>query len=72
MPALRELIDATAAQHVPVTPAQPSAQPDSNRSKINASVPTDLVTSFEQAAKSAGVGVADALQDALNQWIDRQ
>jgi hypothetical protein len=30
-----------------------------------------LVTSFEQAAKSAGVGVADALQDALNQWIDR-
>ena len=71
MPVLRELIEATAAKHVPVTPAQTSAQSEPTRSKVNASVPTDLVTSFEQAAKSAGVGVADALQDALNLWIDR-
>jgi len=71
MPVLRELIEATAAKHVPVTPAHTPEQSEPTRSRVNASVPTDLVTAFEQAAKSAGVGVADALQDALNQWIDR-
>jgi CRP-like cAMP-binding protein len=71
MPALRELIDATAAQHVPVTPAHSPEQSEPKRSKVNAAVPTDLVDRFEQAAKSAGVGVAAALEDALNQWIGR-
>ena len=71
MPALRELIDATAAQHVPVTPAHSPEQSEPKRSKVNASVPNDLVDRFEQAAKSAGLGVAAALEDALNQWVDR-
>jgi len=68
IPALRETMDATAARHVPVTPP-PKPKPD--RSKVNASVPTELVERFEQAADSAGVGVAAALEDALTQWIER-
>ena len=68
IPALRETMDATAARHVPVTPP-PKPKPD--RSKVNASVPTELVERFEQAADSAGVGVAGALEDALTQWIVR-
>ena len=68
IPALRETMDATAARHVPVAPA-PKSKPE--RSKMNASVPTELVERFEQAADSAGVGVAGALEDALTQWIER-
>jgi hypothetical protein len=30
-----------------------------------------LVERFEQAADSAGVDVATALEDALTQWIER-
>jgi CRP-like cAMP-binding protein len=71
IPALRELIDATAAQHVPVTPAHAPEDSEPKRAKVNAAVPTDLVSRFEEAAKGAGVGVAAALEDALAQWIDR-
>jgi CRP/FNR family transcriptional regulator, cyclic AMP receptor protein len=68
IPALREIIDASIARHVPVVlPAKPKPQ----RSKLGASVQTDLVERFEQAADSAGVDVATALEDALTQWIER-
>lgn len=69
IPALHEMIEATAAQHVPVAPPP---KPKPQRSKVNASVPTDLVERFEQAAETAGVDVADALEEALTQWIDRK
>jgi CRP/FNR family cyclic AMP-dependent transcriptional regulator len=68
MPALRETMEATAAKHVPVTPPP---KPKPARSKVNASVPTDVVERFEQAASAAGVEVSAALEDALSQWIER-
>ncbi len=68
IPALREIIDASIARHVPVVPPP---KPKPQRSKVNASVPTDLVERFEQATDIAGVGVAAALEDALTQWIER-
>lgn len=68
IPALRETMDATAARHAPV--ARPP-KPKPARSKVSASIPTDLVERFEQAANTAGVGVAAALEDALTQWIER-
>ena len=68
IPALREIMDATAAKHVPVAPPP---KPKPARSKVNASVPTELVERFEQAADGAGVGVAAALEDALSRWIER-
>lgn len=71
IPALRETIDATVARHVPLAPAEPSTTAEPKRAKVNASVPTDVVKRFEQAASIAGVSVAAALEDALIQWIDR-
>src|ERR1700758_1104137 len=68
IPALRESMDATVARHVPVT--QPP-KPKPTRSKVNASVPTELVERFERTADRAGVGVAGALEAALTQWIER-
>ena len=68
IPALREALDATVARHVPV--AQPP-KPKPNRCKLNTSVPTDLVEQFEQAADTAGVDMAAALEDALTQWIEQ-
>jgi CRP/FNR family transcriptional regulator, cyclic AMP receptor protein len=68
IPALRETMDATAAQHVPVVPPP---KPKPARCKVNASVPKELVERFEQAADSAGVGVAAALEGALTEWIER-
>jgi CRP/FNR family transcriptional regulator, cyclic AMP receptor protein len=68
IPALRETMDATAAQHVPVAPPP---KPKPARCKVNASVPTELVERFEEAADSAGVGVAAALEGALTEWIER-
>ena len=68
IPILREIIDASVARHVPVVPP---AKPKPQRSKVSASVPTDLVERFERAADIAGVGVATALEDALTQWIER-
>jgi CRP-like cAMP-binding protein len=68
IPVLREIIDASVARHVPVElPPKPKPQ----RSKLSASVPTDLVERFEQAADGAGVDVAAALEDALTQWVER-
>ena len=61
-------MDATVARHVPVVPP---AKPKRQRSKVNASVPTDLVERFEQAAETSGVGVAVALEAAPTQWIER-
>jgi CRP-like cAMP-binding protein len=68
IPALRETMEATAARHVPVAPAP---KPKPARSKVNASVPTELVERFEQAADTAGVEVSAALEDALTQWVER-
>ncbi|MGE2815204.1 cyclic nucleotide-binding domain-containing protein [Mycobacterium heidelbergense] len=68
IPALRETMDATAAQHVPVTPPP---KPKPARSKVNASIPTELVERFERAADHAGVDVAGALEAALSEWIER-
>ena len=71
IPALRETIDATVTRHVPVAPAGSPTTTEPKRCKVNASVPTDVVKRFEQAANMAGVSVAAALEDALTQWIDR-
>ncbi len=68
LPALREIIDASIARHVPV---DLPAKPKTGRSKLNASIPTDLIERFKNAADGAGVGVASALEDALTQWIER-
>jgi CRP/FNR family transcriptional regulator, cyclic AMP receptor protein len=68
IPALRDTMEATAARHVPVAPR---AKPKPERSKVTASVPTELVERFEQAADAAGVGLASALEDALTQWVER-
>jgi CRP/FNR family transcriptional regulator, cyclic AMP receptor protein len=69
IPALRETMDATAAQHVPV---EPPPKPKPARSKLNATIPTELVERFQQAAEHAGVDVAGALEAALSEWIERQ
>lgn len=68
IPALREIIDASVARHVPVD-LPPKPKPA--RTKLGASVHTELVERFEQAADAAGVDVADALEDAMTQWIAR-
>ncbi len=68
IPALREIVDASVARHVPVIPP---AKPKPQRSRLGASVQTDLVERFHQAADSAGLKVATALEDALTQWIER-
>ncbi|OBH60831.1 cyclic nucleotide-binding domain-containing protein [Mycobacterium sp. E2479] len=68
IPALREIIDASVARHVPVElPPKPKPQ----FSRLGASIRTDLVERFEQAADSAGMDVATALEDALTRWIER-
>lgn len=72
IPALHETITATVARHVPVVPAGAQTEPEPKRSKVNASVPTDLVKRFEQDANIAGVTVAAALEDALTRWIERK
>lgn len=68
IPALRDAMEATASKHVPV-PRPPKPKPE--RSKVNASVPTDLVERFERVAETAGMSVAVALENALTQWIER-
>lgn len=68
IPALREIIDASVARHVPVD-LPPKPKPPFSR--LGASVRTDLVERFEHAAQSAGVDVATALEDALTRWIER-
>lgn len=66
--ALRDIIDASVARHVPVD-LPPKPKPPFSR--MGAAVRTDLVERFEQAADSAGVDVATALEDALTRWIER-
>lgn len=68
IPALRDIIDASVARHVPVD-LPPKPKPPF--SKLGAAVRTDLVERFEQAAERAGVDVATALEDALTRWIER-
>ncbi|OJZ64096.1 cAMP-binding protein [Mycobacterium paraffinicum] len=68
IPALREIIDASVARHVPVD-LPPKPKPP--RTKLGAAIHTELVERFEQAADGAGVDVADALEDAMAQWIER-
>ncbi|WP_245845377.1 cyclic nucleotide-binding domain-containing protein [Mycobacterium arosiense] len=68
IPALREIIDASIARHVPVD-LPPKPKP--SYSKLGVSIRTDLVEQFEQASDSAGVDVATALEDALTGWIER-
>lgn len=68
IPALRDIIDASVARHVPVD-LPPKPKPPFSR--LGAAVRTDLVERFEQAANSAGVDVATALEDALTRWIER-
>ncbi len=71
LPALREVIEATVNRHSPEVLTQPPAEPTPKRSRLTASVPTELVKRFELAASAAGVTVAAALEDALAQWSDR-
>jgi len=68
MPALRETMDATAARHVAEAPP---AKPKPTHSKLNVSLPADLIERFERAAEAAGVGVPAATEDALSRWIER-
>lgn len=68
MPALREIIDASVARHVPVD-LPPKPKPP--RSRLGVSVRTELVERFERSADGAGLDVATALEDALTQWIER-
>ncbi len=70
VPALRDAIAETLARHTPPDLAHPPADTEPKRAKVNASVPTDLVHRFEDAARDAGVSVAAALEEALTQWID--
>ena len=71
IPALRATIDATVTQHVPVAYTEPPTKAEPQRSKVHTSVPTEVVKRFEHAAQVAGVSVADALEDALTQWTER-
>ncbi len=68
IPALREAMDATVARHAPVDLPK---KPKPRHSKVDASVPADLVDRFRETAATAGMGVSAALEDALNQWIQR-
>ncbi|OBK27766.1 cAMP-binding protein [Mycobacterium asiaticum] len=68
IPALRETMEATAARHVA---AAPPPKPKPTHSRINASVPSELLERFEHAADTAGVGVPAALESALSDWIER-
>lgn len=67
IPALRDMIESTAAQHVASTPP-PKPKPE--RTKLS-TVPASVLERFEQAADSAGVSHAAALEDALTQWSER-
>jgi signal-transduction protein with cAMP-binding, CBS, and nucleotidyltransferase domain len=71
VPALREIMDATAARHAPVAVPKQPVKPKPTHCRVDALVPTDLVERFEEAANGAGVGVSAALEDALTQWTER-
>ncbi len=67
IPALRETMEATAARHVSEAPPP---KPKPTHSKLNASIPTELVERFEKAADDAGIDAATALEQAISQWIE--
>jgi CRP/FNR family transcriptional regulator, cyclic AMP receptor protein len=71
VPALREIMDATAARHAPVAVPEQPPKPKPTHCRVDALVPSDLVERFEEAANGAGVGVSAALEDALTQWTER-
>ncbi|MHA7653652.1 cyclic nucleotide-binding domain-containing protein [Mycobacterium sp. ML4] len=68
IPALRETMDATAARHVAAAPPE---KPKPTHSKLNVSVPTELLARLEQAADAAGVNVPAAVEAALTRWIEQ-
>lgn len=71
IPALRELIDTSAARHAQGGAAHAAAatEAEPKRAKIPAAVPVELVAKFEKAASKAGLDVATALEKALTDWI---
>jgi signal-transduction protein with cAMP-binding, CBS, and nucleotidyltransferase domain len=71
VPALREIMDDTAARHAPIVAREQPAKPKPTHCRLDALVPTDLVDRFEEAANKAGVGASAALEDALTQWTER-
>jgi len=71
IPGLRGAIDETLARHTPPDLAHPPTDAEPTSSKVNASVPADVVNRFEQAASTAGLSIAAALEDALTQWTER-
>jgi signal-transduction protein with cAMP-binding, CBS, and nucleotidyltransferase domain len=71
VPALREIMDDTAARHAPIVAREQPAKPTPTHCRLDALVPTDLVDRFEEAANKAGVGASAALEDALTQWTER-
>ncbi|WP_235192480.1 Crp/Fnr family transcriptional regulator [Mycobacterium asiaticum] len=68
IPALRETMEATAARHVSEAPPP---KPKATRSRVNASIPTEIVEQFERAADDAGIDAATALEEALAGWIEQ-
>ena len=72
IPALRALIEASAARHTPVPTGDSPAPSGPQRAKVDASIPAELVERFEHTARGAGLTVAAALEDALSRWIDSQ
>ncbi len=70
IPALRALIEASAARHTPVSTGDSPAPTGPQRAKVDASIPAELVERFEHTARGAGLTVAAALEDALSRWID--
>ena len=72
IPALRALIEASAARHTPVSTGDSPAPTGPQRAKVDASIPAELVERFEHTARGAGLTVAAALEDALSRWIDSQ
>ena len=69
IPALRDVIEASAARHAPVHTEDSPAPSGPHRAKVDASIPADLVERFEHAAGAAGLTISDALEDALSRWI---
>src|ERR1700739_2947620 len=71
VPALREIMDATAARHAPVAVPEQPPKPKPTHCRLDALVPADLVGRFEESAKKACGGASAALEEALTQWTER-
>jgi CRP/FNR family cyclic AMP-dependent transcriptional regulator len=71
VPALREIMDDTAARHAPAAVPEQPPKPKPTHRRVDALVPTELVERFEETANKAGVGASAALEDALSQWTER-